>query len=141
MPGSSGSTKRSLSEYGLVMTIIRRSGRSTGGSVPAQIWRRFVEATGSIPRSRPEIAAEQMTPTVASEERVVTEGRGTAADAAMLDGLQCDVRACAQAYDSFRVFRLYLPAASRPAETLLLYAACISVDRRRHGPEPEQRLM
>ncbi|HEY7662391.1 MAG TPA: PBP1A family penicillin-binding protein [Xanthobacteraceae bacterium] len=81
----------------------------TGGSVPAQIWRRFVEAAGALARARPHIAAEQ-TPALAAAapDAVATEGRGNAGDlfgsraATAAEGPQCDVEACADAYDSFR---------------------------------------
>ena len=80
----------------------------TGGSVPAQIWRRFVEAAGAVARARPHIAAEQTPASAAApREAITTEGRGSAADfftfrAATPEGPQCDVEACADAYDSFR---------------------------------------
>ena len=79
----------------------------TGGSVPAQIWRRFVEAAGAVARVRPHMAAEQTPASAAPREAIATEGRGSAADfftfrAATTEGTQCDVEACAEAYDSFR---------------------------------------
>ena len=77
--------------------------------MPAQIWRRFVEAAGAIARARPQIAAEQ-TPESAAAPRdaIVTEGRGSASyffpvpAATTPEEPQCDVKACADAYDSFR---------------------------------------
>jgi penicillin-binding protein 1A len=80
----------------------------TGGSVPAQIWRRFIEAAGAVARAKPHIAAAQMPgSTTQSREAIVTEGRGSAsyffgAPASTPGAQQCDVAACAQAYDSFR---------------------------------------
>jgi penicillin-binding protein 1A len=77
----------------------------TGGSVPAQIWRRFVEAAGGLARPRPQIAAEE---TAAPREAIATDGRGSASYFFPLggvttpEGAQCDVKACADAYDSFR---------------------------------------
>jgi penicillin-binding protein 1A len=80
----------------------------TGGSVPTQIWRRFVEASGAIARIGQRVAAEQTpAPGTAPRETVGTEGQGTAGDsftfrAATPERPQCDVEACADAYDSFR---------------------------------------
>ena len=80
----------------------------TGGSVPAQIWRRFVEAAGAVALARPHIAAEQMPASAAApREAITTEGRGSAADlftfrATTPERPQCDVEACADAYDLFR---------------------------------------
>ena len=81
----------------------------TGGSVPAQIWRRFVEAVGAVARVRPHIAAEQ-TPRLATapDESAVAESQDDAGEplfpfrAADADWPQCDVEACAEAFDSFR---------------------------------------
>jgi membrane peptidoglycan carboxypeptidase len=80
----------------------------TGGSVPARIWRRFVEAAGAVARPRPHIAEQTPASAAASREAITTEGRGSAsyffpfrADATP-EGPQCDVKACADAYDSFR---------------------------------------
>jgi 1A family penicillin-binding protein len=83
----------------------------TGGSVPAQIWRRFVEAAGAVAPVKPDIAVEGgQTPASAAapREAITTEGRGSAGyffpfrAAATPEGPQCDVEACADAYDSFR---------------------------------------
>ena len=81
----------------------------TGGSVPAQIWRRFVQAAGAVVRARPHIAAGQMPESAAPpREAIATEGRGTAGyffpfrAVTTPEGPQCDVKACAEAYDSFR---------------------------------------
>src|SRR5262249_25880116 len=50
----------------------------TGGSVPARIWRRFVEASGAIARVRPQVAGDQKpAPGAAPRETVATEGRGS----------------------------------------------------------------
>ena len=81
----------------------------TGGSVPAQIWRRFVQAAGAVVRARPHIAAEQMPESAAApREAIATEGRGTAGyffpfrAAPTPEEPQCDVKACAEAYDLFQ---------------------------------------
>ena len=81
----------------------------TGGSLPAQIWRRFVEAAGAVTRARPHIAVEQTPESAAApREASVTEGRGSASyffpfrAATTPEGPQCNVKACADAYDSFR---------------------------------------
>jgi len=80
----------------------------TGGSVPAQIWRRFVEASGAIARAGPQVAGNQTpAPGAAPRETVGTEGRGSPGDfflfrAATPEGPQCNIEACANAYDSFR---------------------------------------
>jgi membrane peptidoglycan carboxypeptidase len=80
----------------------------TGGSVPAQVWRRFVEAAGAVARTRPHIAAEQTPASAAPREAIATEGRGSAGyffpfrAATTPEWSQCDVEACADAYDSFR---------------------------------------
>jgi penicillin-binding protein 1A len=83
----------------------------TGGSIPTQIWRQFVEAAGALTRVQPQIAAEQMrTPLVALgvPAHVTTEGRASAGDfspindPAIPEGQQCNVRICSEAYDSFR---------------------------------------
>jgi 1A family penicillin-binding protein len=80
----------------------------TGGSVPAQIWRRFVEAAGAVARFGPGMA-EQQTPAsaAASREAVATDGRASAGEVypfrdASPAAPQCDLEACADAYDSFR---------------------------------------
>jgi membrane peptidoglycan carboxypeptidase len=81
----------------------------TGGSVPAQIWRRFVQAAGAGVRARPHIAAGQMPESTAPpRDAIATEGRGTAGyffpfrTVPTPEGPQCDVKACAEAYDSFQ---------------------------------------
>ena len=76
----------------------------TGGSLPAQIWRRFVEAAGTVARRAPQIAAAQ-TP-AASQASVATEGQGSSdfsqLRAAVPEARKCDVEACADAHRSFR---------------------------------------
>jgi penicillin-binding protein 1A len=76
----------------------------TGGSVPTQIWRRFVEASGAIARIGPRVAADQTpAPAAAPRETVGTEGQDSFPfRAATPERPQCDVEACADAYDSFR---------------------------------------
>jgi penicillin-binding protein 1A len=81
----------------------------TGGSVPAQIWRRFVEAAGAVARDRPQIAVEQTPKSAAApQDAIVTEGRSSAGyffpfrPATTPEVPQCDIKACADAYDSFR---------------------------------------
>jgi 1A family penicillin-binding protein len=82
----------------------------TGGSVPAQIWRRFVERAGAIERAGPRIAAQpgrDLSATARAPEPAATEGRSSPAEffpfrTAAPDAPQCDVKACADAYDSFR---------------------------------------
>ena len=97
----------------------------TGGSVPAQIWRRFVQAAGAVVRARPHIAAEQMPESAAApREAIATEGRGTAGyffpfrAAPTPEEPQCDVKACAEAYDFIPSFRLHLPVLSRWAKSV-----------------------
>src|SRR5262245_60410508 len=62
----------------------------TGGSMPARIWRRFVQAAGAVTRVRPQIAAEQTPgPATARREAIATDGRGSAAaprEAIMTEG-------------------------------------------------------
>jgi hypothetical protein len=67
------------------------------------------EAAGAVARVRPHIAVEQTPASAAApREAITTEGRGSAGEffpfrpAATPDGPQCDVEACADAYDSFR---------------------------------------
>ena len=77
--------------------------------MPAQVWRRFVEAAGAVARARPHIAAALAPGAAAApREAIVTEGRGSASYFFALpasptpEGSQCNVAACAQGYDSFR---------------------------------------
>jgi penicillin-binding protein 1A len=79
----------------------------TGGSVPAQIWRRFVQAAGAVARSRPSAAEQISAPAPAAQGVITTEGRGNAdfvpfRAPASPEGPQCDVESCADTYDSFR---------------------------------------
>ena len=77
--------------------------------MPAQIWRRFVQAAGAVAWDKPQIAVEQ-TPksAIAPREAIMTEGRGSASyffpfrTATAPEVPQCDVKACGDAYDSFR---------------------------------------
>ncbi|ANW00909.1 PBP1A family penicillin-binding protein [Bradyrhizobium icense] len=77
----------------------------TGGSVPVQIWRRFVEAAGAVAWTGPHIAAE---PTAAPLETAGTDDRGNMSDllgfsgTAMRVSPECDREACSDAYESFR---------------------------------------
>ncbi|ANW00252.1 hypothetical protein LMTR13_08790 [Bradyrhizobium icense] len=77
----------------------------TGGSVPAQIWRRFVEAAGAVAWTGPHIAAE---PIAAPLETPDTEESRSMADASGFSSAatgawpQCDHEACSNAYESFR---------------------------------------
>jgi membrane peptidoglycan carboxypeptidase len=66
----------------------------TGGSVPAQIWRRFVERAGALRTPAPAAAPRE---TVGSGGFFPFRAPATAAE-----GAQCDVKACADAHDSFR---------------------------------------
>jgi 1A family penicillin-binding protein len=79
----------------------------TGGSLPARIWRRFVEAADAVAPAGPHIAAEPTpTPAAVLGETSAREGARhvliplSAANAG--DWPQCHVEACAKAYDSFR---------------------------------------
>jgi penicillin-binding protein 1A len=77
----------------------------TGGSVPVQIWRRFVEAAGSVAWTGPYIDAERMAAPLETADMdepssmVDASGLSRAATGA---GSQCDREACSDAYDSFR---------------------------------------
>lgn len=79
----------------------------TGGTAPAQIWRRFVQAAGAV--VEPRLSADQVvSPTAASRETVTTEGRGSTGHFFPFraddnpERPQCDVEACADVHDSFR---------------------------------------
>jgi penicillin-binding protein 1A len=69
----------------------------TGGSLPVQIWSRFVEAAGAVAqKTGPRVAAVEPVPVIAPEGGSATERQGSA------DPVQCDVEMCANAYDGFR---------------------------------------
>jgi membrane peptidoglycan carboxypeptidase len=81
----------------------------TGGSLPVQLWRRFVESAGAIAQTEPRIAVVQPAPPAATEETSAAERRGSAGDAFFpfraagnADQALCDVHACANAYHRFR---------------------------------------
>lgn len=73
----------------------------TGGSMPALVWRRFVEYAGAAEaniaaRSRPPVAATSATDGRASVDDVASLGAATS------DAPLCDVEACADAFSTFR---------------------------------------
>lgn len=81
----------------------------TGGSLPAQIWKRFVSGATPLVARSPEPALSQTAP-VAAE--LTTASTGEPAPAA---APQCDQRACASEYTSFRASDCtYQPVAGGP---------------------------
>lgn len=76
----------------------------TGGSMPALVWRRFVEYAGAAEAN---IAARSRLPVAATSAPVATDGRASVDDvvslgAATSDAPLCDVEACADAFSTFR---------------------------------------
>jgi membrane peptidoglycan carboxypeptidase len=70
----------------------------TGGSLPAQIWTRFIKAAGvAAERSGPRVDAALPAPVLALEENSAREREGDADYAPT-----CDVEMCAMAYGGFR---------------------------------------
>jgi penicillin-binding protein 1A len=81
----------------------------TGGSLPVQLWRRFVEEAGAVAQVGPRIAVTQPPTPTTPQEASATERRGSASEvffpfraADHADQVQCDVHACANAHYRFR---------------------------------------